>query len=140
MKELRDPSARRLTAASQPGAAPWRGKLLAGVAAALVVAAVAGTYALRPLDDTPRECALTPAAHHPGTFLNWRLSTSPGEGMSGEVSALVRLDDGRDVIAYNVTSAGGLSPNDRVTVAEIVCVHRVVYTLTAFGASATPTN
>ena len=114
--------------------------LLPGGAAALALVAVAGAYVWRTPEEPPRECALTPSAHHPGTFLNWRLSMSPGEGMSGEISALVRLDDGREVIAFNVTNAGGLSPNDRVTVAEIVCVHRVVYTLTAFGASATPTQ
>lgn len=140
MKEMRDSSARRLAKTAGAGPAPWRGRLLAAIATLIVIAAVAGNYALHSVEETPRECALTPSAHHPGTFLNWRLSMSPGEGMSGEVSALVRLDDGREVIAYNVTAAGGLSPNDRVTVAEIVCVHRVVYTLTEFGASSTPTN
>ena len=109
--------------------------MLPGAAAALVLSAVAGTYVWRRTEEPPRECALTPAAHHPGTFLNWRLSMSPGEGMSGEISAVVKLDDGREIVAYNVTNAGGLSPADRVTVAEIVCVHRVVYTLTDFGAS-----
>ncbi|MBL8565702.1 MAG: hypothetical protein JNM89_08300 [Hyphomicrobiaceae bacterium] len=125
---------------SGPRSSSLRDWMLPGAAVALVVVAVAGTYLWKPKDEPPRECGLTPAAHHQGSFLNWRLSMSPGEGMSGEVSALVKLDDGREVVAYNVTSAGGLSPGDRVTVAEIVCVHRVVYTLTAFGASSTPTN
>lgn len=122
---------------SEPQRRRWREVLLSGGAAALVVAAVAGSYFAGRSDDPPRECGLTPAAHHQGVFLNWRLSMSPGEGMSGEVSALVRLDDGREVVAYNVASAGGLSPGDRVTVAEMVCVHRVVYTLAPFGAPGT---
>lgn len=125
---------------SKPDPFPWRDWLLPAGTAVLVLAAVGGAVVLNRQELPPRECALTPAAHHPGTFLNWRLSMSPGEGMSGEISAHVRLDDGREIIAFNVTNAGGLSPNDRVTVAEIVCVHRVVYTLTEFGTSATPTQ
>lgn len=111
----------------------WRTALLAGGAALIVVAALA-TWVLRaPTDDAPRDCALTPSAHHTGTFQNWRLSMSPGEGMSGEVSAAIRLDDGREIIAYNVTNAGGLSPGDKVTVSEIQCIHRRVFLIQAGG-------
>jgi hypothetical protein len=125
---------------SDPGRPIWRDWLLPGGTAVLVLAVVAGTYQWNRAEEPPRECALTPAAHHPGTFLGWRLSMSPGDGLSGEVSALVRLDDGREVIAYNVASVAGLRANDRVTVSEIACVHRRVFTLTEFGAAATPTD
>lgn len=47
--------------------------------------------------------------------------------MSGEVSAVVMLADGREIVAYNVTNAGGLTAGDEVTVAEIQCIHRRVY-------------
>lgn len=119
----------------------WRDWLLPGGVLALVVAAVAGSYVWRAPQEAPRECGLTPSALHDGTFLNWRLSMAPGEGLSGEVSAAVRLDDGREIIAYNVTNAAGLSPNDRVVVSEIQCVHRKVFLLsTAGGAQAPATN
>jgi hypothetical protein len=113
--------------------ASCRTALLAGVAGFLVLAAL-GTWLLRqPAEDSPRDCALTPSSHHTGTFQNWRLSMSPGEGMSGEVSAAIKLDDGREIVAYNVTNAGGLSPGDKVTVSEIQCIHRRVFLIQAGG-------
>lgn len=105
----------------------WRTWLLAGSAALLIIAALSAWLMRRPTEDSPRDCALTPSAHYTGTFRHWRLSMSPGEGMSGEVSAVVMLADGREIVAYNVTNAGGLTAGDEVTVAEIQCIHRRVY-------------
>lgn len=116
----------------------WRTLLLTAAAALLVVAALVAWLMPRTVEVQPRECALTPSAHHHGTFQNWRLSMSPGEGMSGEVSAAIQLDDGRDVVAYNVTNAGGLTPGDKVTVAEIQCIHRRIFLLATPGSDAAP--
>jgi len=58
---------------------------------------------------------------------------SPGEGMSGEVSAAIALPDGREIIAYNITQAAGLTPGDPVTIAEIQCIHRRVYLIQSGG-------
>ncbi|MGD9785719.1 MAG: hypothetical protein AB7E80_08140 [Hyphomicrobiaceae bacterium] len=111
----------------------WRLWLLPVIAALVLLAAIA-TWFLTHLPEPPqRDCSLTPAAHHNGTFVNWRLSMSPGEGMSGEVSALVRLADGREVVAYNVTNAGGLTAGSPVVVSEIQCVHRRVFLITTSG-------
>jgi len=107
--------------------------LLAGGAALLIAAALAAWLVRKPPEDQPRDCALTPSGHYAGTFQHWRLSASPGEGMSGEVSAAIKLDDGREIIAFNVTNAGGLSPGDKVTVAEIQCIHRRVFLIQASG-------
>ena len=111
----------------------WRTALLAGAALVLVGAAIAAWVLHDRKEPSPRDCALTPSALLPGTFRHWRLSMSPVEGMSGEVSAAIELDDGRDIIAYNVTSAGGLSPGDKVVVAEIQCIHRRVYLIHGSG-------
>lgn len=116
----------------------WRDWLLPGGALTLVLVAVAGSYLWRTPQVVPRECGLTPSALHDGTFLNWRLSMAPGEGLSGEVSAAVLLDDGREIIAFNVTNAGGLSANDRVVVSEIQCVHRKVFLLSTTGKAQAP--
>jgi len=107
----------------------WTGRLAAVGAVLLLAAAVGSWFLIDQAEQQPRDCALTPSALHTGTFLHWRLSMAPAEGMSGEVSAVIRLDDGREIIAYNVTNAGGLSVNDRVTVSEIQCIHRKVYLL-----------
>jgi len=110
-----------------------RAALLAGGAGLLIVAALAAWLTRGPVEPAPSDCALTPSAHHSGTFQHWRLSMSPGEGMSGEVSAAIKLDDGRDIIAYNVTNAGGLTPGAAVTIAEIQCIHRRVFLIQAGG-------
>ncbi|MCB1522263.1 MAG: hypothetical protein KDJ37_17065 [Hyphomicrobiaceae bacterium] len=116
----------------------WTGLVLGLSATAIVVGALATWLTLGQEEEPPRECGLTPTALHQGTFLNWRLSMSPGEGMSGEVSALIRLDDGREIVAYNVTNAGGLTREDRVTISEIQCVHRRVFLLATPGMSSEP--
>ncbi len=85
----------------------------------------------------PPDCSLSPVAYHPGTLVNWKISVNRG-GENAEVSALVRLDDGREVIAYNATN-DALQLNDRVMVSQIVCVHRTVYLLTEFAAPAAET-
>lgn len=103
--------------------------LLPLVALALVAAAVAAWLMPRAHEEAPSDCALTPAAHHRGTFQHWRLSMAPGEGGSGEISASILLDDGREIIAFNVTEAGGLSEGDKVSIAEISCVHRSIFLL-----------
>lgn len=103
--------------------------LLPLVALALVGAAVVAWLMPRANEEAPSDCALTPAAHHRGTFQHWRLSMAPGEGGSGEISAAIRLDDGREIIAFNVTEAGGLSEGDKVSIAEISCVHRRIFLL-----------
>ena len=110
---------------------PWRTWLLASGAGVLIVAALSVWLMRKPVEDTPRDCALTPTAHHLGTFRHWRLSIGPGEGMSGEVSAVIALPDGREIVAYNVTQAAGLSPGDSVTVAEIQCIHRRIFLIQA---------
>ncbi len=112
---------------------PIRTGLLAGGALLLIGVALATWVMRRPAEETPRDCGLTPAAHHTGTFRNWRLSMSPGEGMSGEVSAVIELADGREIVAFNVTNAGGFSPGDKVTVAEIQCIHRRVFLIQEGG-------
>jgi len=106
---------------------------MASGAALLIVAALSAWLMHKPAENNPRDCALTPSAHHIGTFQHWRLSMSPGEGMSGEVSAVVQLPDGREIIAYNVTQAAGLSAGDKVTVAEIQCIHRRVFLIQSGG-------
>lgn len=123
---------------SNAGPWPWPRWLFAGGAALLVAGAVGSWLTFGRDDQQPRDCALTPSALHQGTFLHWRLSMAPGEGMSGEVSAVIRLDDGREIIAYNVTNAGGLTANDRVTVSEIQCIHRRVFLLSTATRSADP--
>lgn len=99
----------------------------------LIVAALTAWLMRKDAEENPRDCALTPSAHHRGTFQNWRLSMAPGDGLSGEVSAAIRLEDGREVVAYNVTNAAGLSPGDQVTIAEIQCIHRRVFLIQASG-------
>ena len=103
-------------------------------AGTLAVGAGVLLFALRgePVDVQPPDCSLNPVAYHPGTFLTWKLALERVSG-GGELSARVRLDDGREVIAYNATNSE-LRPNDRVTVSEIVCIHRTVHLLTEFGA------
>lgn len=111
----------------------WRTALMASGAAVLIVAALSAWFMHAHNEKSPTDCALTPSAHHTGTFQHWRLSMSPGEGMSGEVSAVILLPDGRDIIAYNVTQAAGLNPGDSVTVAEIQCIHRRIFLIQAHG-------
>ena len=111
----------------------WRTTLLASGAVLIIIAALAAWFIRKNPDESPRDCALTPSAHHTGTFKHWRLSMSPGEGMSGEVSAAILLDDGQEIVAYNVTNAAGLSPGDPVTVSEIQCIHRRVFLIQSAG-------
>lgn len=104
------------------------------LAIGLVMAALAAWLMTAHREEAaPRDCALTPSAIHQGTFRHWRLSMSPGEGMSGEVSAAVTLDDGREIVAYNVTNAAGIAPGDKVAVSEIQCIHRRVFLIQAGG-------
>lgn len=110
------------------------GRIWAAAGAVLLVAAALSAWIARQsTEPAPPDCSLTPSGHHTGTFLHWRLSMAPGEGMSGEVSAAVRLDDGHEVIAYNVTNAVGLSAGDKVSVSEIQCINRRVYLIQAGG-------
>lgn len=107
----------------------WQKLVLALLAGFIIIAALA-TWVMHEQPEVSRnDCALTPSALLTGTFRNWRLSMSPAEGLSGEVSAAIALEDGREVIAYNVTEAGGLTAGDKVTVAEIQCVHRRIFLL-----------
>jgi hypothetical protein len=120
------------------GKAGWRGWLLPAATLALIGAALAVWLGLdrpRPAEPSPQsDCSLTPSRYLTGTFIGWQLARSSPDG-GGEISARVRLDDGRDVVAYNATSAT-IERDMRVTVSEIVCIHRTIYLLTAFGADA----
>ena len=97
--------------------------------AALVVALTPGRD-----DLLPRDCSLTPNAYRSGAFQEWKITLPRGGDGGGELFAIVDLDDGRRVMAHNVTNPD-LQRGDRVTVAEIACVHRAVYLLTDFPAS-----
>ncbi len=111
----------------------WRTALLASGALLLIATAIYAWFKRGHTGNAPEDCALTASARHEGTFQHWRLSMAPGEGMSGEVSAVVRLTDGRDIIAYNVTNAAGLSAGDKVSIAEIQCIHRRIFLLQSGG-------
>ncbi len=111
----------------------WRTALLASGAALLIASALFVWFKSGHAERPPADCALTPSAHHSGTFQHWRLSMSPGEGMSGEVSAVILLPDGREIVAFNVTNAEGLTAGDKVTVAEIQCIHRRVFLIQSGG-------
>lgn len=120
-----------------PGRSGWRGCLLPAATLGLIVAALAAWLGVdRPRSVEPRpqlDCSLTPSRYLTGTFLGWQLARASPDG-GGEVSARVRLDDGRDIVAYNATSAT-IERDMRVTVSEIVCVHRTIFLLTEFGAT-----
>jgi hypothetical protein len=100
---------------------------VAGVALVLILAARPHSE-----DVQPPDCSLSPVAYHPGTLLRWKISVNRG-GENAELSALVQLDDGREITAYNATNEA-LRVNDRVMVSEIVCIHRRVHLLTEFPA------
>ena len=106
------------------------GLVLIGIAVALALA-----FVLTPRRDDllPRDCSLTPNAYHAGAFQGWKIALPRGGDGGGELFALVDLDDGRRVVAHNVTNPD-LKPGDRVVVAEIACVHRAVHLLTEFPA------
>jgi len=114
----------------------WRGWVLPAATLAFILGALVvgfGLHEKRPAEEPlPRECSLTPVRYLTGTFLGWKLDRTSADG-GGEVSARVRLDDGREIIAYNATLSA-LEPDTRVTVSEIVCVHRTIHLLTEFGA------
>lgn len=107
--------------------------LIPGAFIVALAAALAFTLTPRRDDLLPRDCSLTPNAYRPGVFQGWKISLPRGGDGSGELFALVDLDDGRRVMAHNVTNPD-LKPGDRVTVAEIACVHRAIHLLTDFPA------
>jgi len=72
------------------------------------------------------------AAGHPVTLA---LGAEPVAATATTETYEATLDDGRDVVAYNATSAT-IESDMRVTVSEIVCIHRTIYLLTEFGADA----
>ena len=111
----------------------WKSLVLALFASLIIAVALASWLVHEQPEVSRNDCALTPSTLLEGTFRHWRLSMSPAEGLSGEVSAAVDLEDGRQIVAYNVTDAGGLSSGDRVTVAEIQCVHRRIYLIHSSG-------
>ena len=114
----------------------WRGWVLPATGLLLVL--VGSILGLRSLSTSsleappPRDCSLVPSRYLPGTFMGWNLARSSPDG-GGEISARVRLDDGRDIVAYNATSAT-IARDMRVMVSEIVCIHRTVFLLTEFAA------
>ncbi|MEW5963260.1 MAG: hypothetical protein AB1749_06810 [Pseudomonadota bacterium] len=120
------------------GTPGWRGWLLPAATLALIAAALAVWLGLdrpRPAEPPPQsDCSLIPSRYLTGTFIGWQLGRVSPDG-GGEISARVRLDDGRDIVAYNATSAT-IERDMRVTVSEIVCVHRTIFLLTEFGAGA----
>lgn len=119
------------------GRSGWRGWLLPAATLMLIAAALAAWLGLdRPRDVEPQpqsDCSLTPSRYLTGTFLGWQIARASPDG-GGEISARVRLDDGRDIVAYNATSAT-IERDMRVTVSEIVCIHRTIFLLTEFGAT-----
>lgn len=114
----------------------WRWWLLPVATLILVAGGLVVGFRLHeapPIEEPqPRDCSLNPAQYLTGTFLGWKLARVSADG-GGEISARIRLDDGREIVAYNATGSA-LEPDARVTVSEIICVHRTVYLLTEFGA------